>query len=76
MYGFYLLAADLKFHDVLCADLPLTDAPAAGHNDEKLPLGVVPVQTFRHAGLGDIHGKLTAALRFQQLREEIGRAHV
>ena len=71
-----VLAADLKFQDLICAQLPLLDQPVAGDHDEELPFGVVPVLALGDAGLGNIDAYLTGIQRMNQLRKTTAVIHV
>ena len=69
MDRFNLFPADFKLHGFPRIDIPLLDQPMAMHNDEQLPLGIVPVLPLRDARLADIDAHLPAVGRVHQLRE-------
>ena len=51
MNGLRLLAPHLKFQHLITADAALLNQGVACNNNEKLPLGIVPVLALRDAGL-------------------------
>ena len=48
-----MIAAHLKLDHFIRPDLPLLNQPVPRNYNEKIPLGVVPMLTFRDAGLGN-----------------------
>ncbi len=71
-----LLAADLKFHSLARADIPLLNEPMALDHNEKLPFGVMPVLTLGDARPGDIDADLAAILRVEKLGEGASVIHI
>ena len=65
--GLDLLAGHLKLDHLIRANPTLLDKAMAGHHDKELPLGIVPVLALGDAGLGNVHGELTAGCRPQEL---------
>ena len=70
------VTADLEFDLFIGADLAFLDQPMSGHDHEEFPLAVVPVLPFGDAGLCDVHGDLTAVLRFQQFCEAASLVYI
>ena len=58
MYCFDPFTADLEVEDFVGVDAALLDEAMAAHNDEELPLGVVPVLTFGDAWFADVDAYL------------------
>ena len=52
--SFDLVTTNLKVKDFVRVDATLLDKSMAAHNDEELPLGVVPVLSFGNAWLADV----------------------
>lgn len=67
MDGFDLVAADLKADFLIRVDIALLNQRVTAHDDEKLPLAVVPVLTLGDTGLTDVHTKLSMIGCFQKL---------
>ena len=70
------LAAYLEFQNLIRVQPAFADQSVTGNDNEKLPLAVVPVLSLGHAGLRDIHGKLSAAPRLQKLRKAAARVRI
>ena len=69
VHGPDVLARDLELYHLVGADPALLYQAAAAHDDEELPLGVVPVLPLGHAGSRDVHAHLTAFLRTEDFGE-------
>ena len=69
VHGFDFVAADLELDDFVGADAALLYLAVAGHDDEELPLCVVPVFAFGDTGLGDVDAHLPYVGTFDQLGE-------
>ena len=67
MHTLNILPRDLELNDLVGAQLALLNQPVAGHNDEELPLGVVPVLAFGDAGTADIDTYLAGVEGVDQL---------
>lgn len=76
MDGLDPVTANLEFDFFIGADLAFLDQPVSGHDHEEFPLAVVPVLPFGDAGLCDVHGDLTAVLRFQQFCEAASLVYI
>ena len=58
--GFDFVAGNLEGYLFVGVDIALLDQRTSADNNEKLPLGIVPVLPLGDAGLADIHAELTA----------------
>ena len=61
MYGLNIIAADFEFNYLIRIHLALLNESVACDDDEEFPFAVMPVLTFRDAGLADVDAHLTAA---------------
>ena len=82
-----LIPGNLKLHRLASVDVPLLNQAVTGHDDEQLPLGVVPVLALGDAGAADVDGHLAAVggmdelgkgapvvrVHFQGILEFVGR---
>ena len=60
MYCLDLIPGDLKLYSLTRINIPLLNQSVACHNDEKLPLEVMPVLAFGDSRSADIDGNLPA----------------
>ena len=51
---FYLVSADFEVQNLICSVFSLLYESVAAHNDEELPLGVVPMLSFGDAWFADV----------------------
>ena len=56
----HLIAGNLKLHRFAGVDVPLLNQAVTCHHDEQLPLGVVPMLSFRDARAADVDAHLPA----------------
>ena len=66
MYCLDLIPGDLKLYSLTRINIPLLNQSVACHNDEKLPLGVMPVLAFSNSRSADVDGDLSAVLSMHQ----------
>ena len=69
LHGLNPLAADLVLTYFIRTDAALLNQAMTCHDDEKLPLGVMPMFALGNARLRDIHRELAAVQCLQQLRK-------
>ena len=65
---FNLISADFKLCRFTCMDIPFLNQSMPGHNNEQLPLGIMPVLPLCDPRFADIDTDLPAVSYMYQLR--------